>query len=201
MTLDELIRLDVEEILTTPLLRQSVLSYARHLFNGDNPVAGCDTSVHYYFLRLQKEGIEKQQKLLNMKYSIFPKDSILVHNGQVYNSSSLTDEVAEDYLEKFPRALGKSIVINKDAVAAPKQVPQKTEKEKLTERATELGIDAKGLSVNKLKDAIASKELELQKQKREELILKAIELEIEHDEEIPTEELEALIAEKEAAQE
>ena len=117
MTLDELIRLDVEEILTTPLLRQAVLSYARHLFNGDNPVAGCDTSVHYYFLRLQKEGIEKQQKLLNMKYQLKP-GLVLVHMGQVYNASTMTDEIAEDYLSKFPKGKDSFIVKEDEASAS-----------------------------------------------------------------------------------
>lgn len=116
ISLNELIRLDVEEVLVTPLHRQAVISYARHLFNGDNPVAGCDTSVHYYFLRLQKEGIEKQQKLLNMKYQLKP-GLVLVHLGQVYNSSTMTDAIAEDYLSKFPKGKD-SFIIKEDEVPA-----------------------------------------------------------------------------------
>ena len=120
MTLDELICLEIGEILKSPLLRQSVLSHARHLFNGDNPVSGCDNSVHYYFLRLQKEGIETQQKLLNMKYQLKP-GIFIVHNGQSYNSSTMTDEIAEEYLSRFPKAIGNFIV--KEDAPAPAEAP------------------------------------------------------------------------------
>jgi len=117
MTLDELIRLDVEEILATPLLRQAVLRYTGTIFYGGSLVGGCDSSVRQYFRRLQLEGIEKQQKLLNMKYQLKP-GLVLVHMGQVYNASTMTDEIAEDYLSKFPKGKDSFIVKEDEASAS-----------------------------------------------------------------------------------
>jgi hypothetical protein len=134
ISLDELIRQDVEEVLITPLLRQAVVSYARSLFYGGSPISSCDSSCRQYFRRLQLEGIEKQQKLLNMKYQLKP-GLVLVHLGQVYNSSTMTDAIAEDYLSKFPKGKA-SFIIKEDEVpagepeseAAPKAVKPRAKK-------------------------------------------------------------------------
>ena len=194
ISLTELLAYPVEEVLTTPPLRQAVITYTRNLFYGGSPVSACDSSVRTYYRRLTLEGLEKQKKLDTMKYQLKP-GTFIVHNGQSYNSSTMTDEIAEEYLSKFP-TMAKNFVMPKEA-PAPAKV--ETEKEKLTKRAVELGIDGKDLSIKKLKEAIADAEIVMQKQKKEELILKAIELDLEVTEEMSAEEIEALIAEKDKA--
>jgi len=192
--LTELLSHEIEEVLRTPHLRQAVVSYTRNLFYGGAPVSACDSSCRNYYRRLMLEGVEKQKKLDNMKYQLKP-GIFIVHNGQSYNAATITDEIAEEFLAKFP-AMAKNFTISKDAPAPAKA---ETQKEKLTKRAVELGIDYKDLSINKLKEAIADAEIAQQKQRKEELILKAIELDLEVTEEMSAEEIEALIAEKDKA--
>lgn len=196
--LTELLSYEIEEVLRTPLLRQAVVSYTRNLFYGGAPVSSCDSSCRNYYRRLQLEGVKKQEKLSTMKYQLKP-GIFIVHNGQSYNSSTMTDKIAEEYLEKFP-AMIKNFVVPKGA-AAPAPAKAETEKEKLLKRAAELGIDGNDLSVKKLKEAIADAEIKQQKQIRDDLILKAIELDLEVNEEMSTEEIQALVAEKEKAEE
>ena len=50
-----------------------------------------------------------------MKYQLLP-DKVIMFNNQIYNSSTMTDEIAEDYLEKFPKAIG-NFKINAEAKA------------------------------------------------------------------------------------
>ena len=190
--LTQLLSHEIEEVLRTPLLRQAVVSYTRNLFYGGAPVSSCDSSCRNYYRRLQLEGVKIEQKLSNMKYQL-KSGSFIVHNGQTYNAATITDEIAEEFLAKFP-AMAKNFTISKDAPAPEKA---ETEKEKLIKKAAEFGIDGKDLSVKKLKEAIA----EAQIKHRDDLMLKAIELELEVAEDISTEELEALIAEKEKSQE
>ena len=193
--LTELLCHEIEEVLQTPLLRQAVVSYTRNLFYGGQPVGSCDRSVYFFYHKLQKEGIQQQKKLDNMKYQIKP-GSFIVHNGQTYNAATITDEIAEEFLAKFP-AMANNFNISKEAPAPAKA---ETEKEKLMKRAAELDIDGKDLSIKKLKEAIADKEIEIQQKHRDELLLKAIEMDLEVPEDIPADELEALIAEKEKAE-
>ena len=119
--LTELLCHEIEEVLQTPLLRQAVVSYTRNLFYGGNPVSSCDSSVRLYFRKLQLEGAEKQKKLDTMKYQLKP-GIFIVYNGQSYNSSTITDEIAEEYLTKFPKAAG-NFIINEEApkVKAPRK--------------------------------------------------------------------------------
>lgn len=196
--LTELLSYEIEEVLQTPLLRQAVVSYTRNLFYGGAPVSSCDSSCRNYYRRLQLEGVKIEKKLSQMKYQLKP-GIFIVHNGQSYNASTMTDKIAEEYLEKFP-AMIKNFVVPK---ATPATAPAKaeTEKEKLLKRAVELGIEGKDLSVKKLKESIADAEIALQKKAKEDLILKAIELDLEVTEEMSIEEIQALIAEKEKAEE
>jgi len=119
--LTELLCHEIEEVLQTPLLRQAVVSYTRNLFYGGNPVSACDSSVRLYFRRLTLEGAEKQKKLDTMKYQIKP-GSFIVHNGQTYNAATMTDEIAEEFIAKFPKAAG-NFIINEEApkVKAPRK--------------------------------------------------------------------------------
>ena len=113
ISLIELLANDVEVVLQTPLLRQAVISYTRNLFYGGSPVSSCDSSVRLYYRKLQLEGAEIQKKLSSMKYQLKP-GLVIVFSGQVYNSSTITDEIAEGYLAKFPKAIG-NFVVNEDA--------------------------------------------------------------------------------------
>ena len=116
--LTELLSHEIEEVLRTPLLRQAVVSYTRNLFYGGQPVGSCDNSVYFFYHKLQKQGIEQQEKLSNMKYQLKP-GIFIVHNGQSYNASTMTDAIAEDYLAKFPKAVGNFIIKDEPAEAAP----------------------------------------------------------------------------------
>jgi hypothetical protein len=133
ITLIDLLAHGVEEVLVTPPLRQAVISYTRSLFYGGSPISSCDSSVRNYYRRLQLEGIEKQQKLLNMKYQLKP-GLVLVHSGQIYNASTMTDEIAEEYLNRFPKAKSNFIIAEDtpaaepEAEAAPKAKPRAKKK-------------------------------------------------------------------------
>ena len=116
--LTELLSHEIEEVLRTPLLRQAVVSYTRSLFYGGAPVSACDSSCRNYYRRLMLEGVEKQKKLDNMKYQLKP-GIFIVHNGQSYNASTMTDSIAEDYLAKFPKAAGNFIIKDAPAEDAP----------------------------------------------------------------------------------
>ena len=116
--LTELLSHEIEEVLRTPLLRQAVVSYTRNLFYGGQPVGSCDNSVYFFYHKLQKQGIEQQEKLSNMKYQLKP-GIFIVHNGQSYNASTMTDSIAEDYLAKFPKAAGNFIIKDAPAEDAP----------------------------------------------------------------------------------
>ena len=121
--LTELLSHEIEEVLRTPLLRQAVVSYTRNLFYGGQPVGSCDNSVYFFYHKLQKQGIEQQEKLSNMKYQLKP-GIFIVHNGQSYNASTMTDAIAEDYLAKFPKAIG-NFIVNEDAAPAEAPVEKK----------------------------------------------------------------------------
>ena len=116
ISLIELLAYPVEEVLQTPPLRQAVITYTRNLFYGGSPVSGCDSFVRAYFRRLTIEGLIKQEKLDTMKYQLKP-GIFIVFEGQSYNSSTMTDAIAEAYLERFPKAIG-NFIINEDAPAA-----------------------------------------------------------------------------------
>lgn len=116
--LTELLTHEIEEVLRTPLLRQAVVSYTRNLFYGGAPVGSCDRSVYFFYHKLQKEGVEKQKKLSTMKYQLKP-GIFIVHNGQSYNASTMTDAIAEDYLAKFPKAVGNFIIKDEPTESAP----------------------------------------------------------------------------------
>jgi len=83
ISLTDLLACEVEEVLTTPLLRQAAVSYTRTLFYGGSPIRSCDSSVRLYFRKLQLEGIEQQKKLSNMKYQLKP-GIVIVFSNQTY---------------------------------------------------------------------------------------------------------------------
>lgn len=129
ISLTELLAYPVEEVLQTPPLRQAVITYTRNLFYGGSPVSACDSSVRNYYRRLTLEGLEKQKKLDTMKYQLKP-GLVIVYSGQVYNSSTITDEIAEEYLAKFPKAIG-NFIVNEDAPApAPAEKKPRAKKSK-----------------------------------------------------------------------
>ena len=129
ISLTELLAYPVEEVLTTPPLRQAVITYTRNLFYGGSPVSACDSSVRTYYRRLTLEGLEKQKKLDTMKYQLKP-GLVIVYSGQAYNSSTMTDEIAEAYLERFPKAIGNFIVNEDDPAPAPAEKKPRAKKSK-----------------------------------------------------------------------
>lgn len=129
MTLTELLAYPVEVVLQTPPLRQAVITYTRNLFYGGSPVSACDSSVRTYYRRLTLEGLEKQKKLDTMKYQLKP-GIFIVHNGQSFNSSTMTDAIAEEYLSRFPKAIGNFIVKEDTPSEAPIEKKPRAKKSK-----------------------------------------------------------------------
>ena len=129
MTLTELLAYPVEEVLQTPPLRQAVITYTRNLFYGGSPVSACDSSVRTYYRRLTLEGLEIQKKLDTMKYQLKP-GIFIVHNGQSFNSSTMTDAIAEEYLSRFPKAIGNFIVKEDAPSEAPSEKKPRAKKSK-----------------------------------------------------------------------
>lgn len=119
--LDELLSYTVEEVLKSPQLRGAVVGYYSRLFNGGNPPGSCDHSITVFYHILKRDGIEKQQKILNMKYQLKPEIGFIIFDNQKYNSSEMTDEIAEAYLKKFPKAIG-NFKVNENA---PEKEPEK----------------------------------------------------------------------------
>ena len=129
MTLTELLAYPVEVVLQTPPLRQAVITYTRNLFYGGSPVSACDSSVRTYYRRLTLEGLEKQKKLDTMKYQLKP-GIFIVHNGQSFNSATMTDAIAEEYLSRFPKAIGNFIVKEDAPSEAPTEKKPRAKKSK-----------------------------------------------------------------------
>ena len=120
--LEQLLSYKIEEILESPDLRGAVISYCRKLYYGGALIRSCDSSTKNHFRHLQIDGIETQKRLENMKYPL-KKDVVIVYCGQVYNSSTITDEIAEDYLAKFPKAIV-NFDIKKEVEAKPVEVKE-----------------------------------------------------------------------------
>jgi hypothetical protein len=159
IALSELLQIPVEEVLKTPSLRDAVKTYCSQLFYNGNLVRTCDSSIKLYHRKLQLEGMKKLEQIENKKYQLLP-GLVITWSGQVYNQVTITDEIAENYLEKFP----KGIVNFKPVKEIPKTEKVETAKEKQIKKALDLGVgNPEKLSAKKLKDAIAEKEIELQK--------------------------------------
>lgn len=121
--LDILLSYEIEEVLRTPLLRGAVIGYCSKLYYGGRLVKSCDSSIRDHFRHLQIDGIATQKRLANMKYILNP-GLVIVFDNQTYNTSTMTDEIAEAYLEKFPKAIV-NFKVNNDFVEQD-QKPEQT---------------------------------------------------------------------------
>jgi hypothetical protein len=102
ISLNELLTKDSGEMLNDSLLSEAVVRYYSLLYAGGQNVRRCQTSRSNYFRRLQIDGLQTQTKLTMAKYHLAP-GSVIQYCGQMYNSSTITDEIAEDFISKFPK--------------------------------------------------------------------------------------------------
>ena len=124
--LNDLLAYRVEEVLESPPLRKACKDYCAQLFYGGNLLRGCDSSIRQYFRRLQLEGIETLNKKTMAKYNL-KQDVVLTFNGQVYNSATMTDEIAEAYLAEFPKGM-RHFDIEEEVKVAESEAPKKVTK-------------------------------------------------------------------------
>ena len=131
--LNDLLAYRVEEVLESPPLRKACKDYCAQLFYGGNLLRGCDSSIRQYFRRLQLEGIETLNKKIMTKYNL-KKDVVLTFNGQVYNSATMTDEIAEAYLAQFPKG-ARHFDVKGEKAEAPAEIPAEAPKAKKGSKA------------------------------------------------------------------
>ena len=185
IALETILAKDVHEIIASRELSGAVLTHYRHLYTGGMPVRSCESSIKGYFRRLQIDGLETKKRLDMSKYQLKKEIGCIRFNNQMYNSSTITDEIAEQIVKEYPK-LASSFVIKAEE-------RQPSEKDRLLIKAIELGVEgADKLSTKKLKEAIAEKEI-AEQEKHDALVLQAIELGIEGADEKSVEELEKLI--------
>ena len=120
--LEKLLSYEISEILQSPDLKGAVVQYCRTLYYGGHLINSCDSSIRDHFRHLQIDGIKTKKRLENMKYQLKP-ESVILFNNQTYNSSTMTDEIAESYLEKFPKAID-NFTVNNDFVAEEIEKPK-----------------------------------------------------------------------------
>ena len=121
ISLEELLAMDIREIIESPDLSGAVISYYSKLYAGGLPVRGCTGSKRNYFRRLQIDGIEIQKKKDMAKYELKPGVGTIRFKNQIYNSSSITDEIAESIIKEYPGQKDSFII---------KEVAQETSKTK-----------------------------------------------------------------------
>lgn len=121
--LEELLSYEIGEVLKSPQLKGAVTRYCSILYFGGAPVNSCESSIRNHFRHLILDGLSTQKRLSNMKYQLKPEIGYIIFDNQKYNSSEMTDEIAEKYLEKFPKAIG-NFKVNEDAPAAEPEKPK-----------------------------------------------------------------------------
>ena len=121
--LELLLSYKIEEVLASPQLRGAVVGFCSKLYYGGRLVKSCDSSIRDHFRHLQLDGLSTQKKLSNMKYQL-KQGLVIMFDNQTYNTSTMTDEIAEAYLEKFPKAIV-NFKVNNDFV--PSENIEKTE--------------------------------------------------------------------------
>ena len=131
--LELLLSYKIEEVLASPQLRGAVVGFCSKLYYGGRLVKSCDSSIRDHFRHLQIDGIATQKRLANMKYILNP-GLVIVFDNQTYNTSTMTDEIAEAYLEKFPKAIV-NFKVNNDFVEQDQKPEQTTEQVPVTKRS------------------------------------------------------------------
>ncbi len=106
MNIDELLSYSFQEISCNGKLIGSLLHLANKYFN--LPATECETSRHYYYVRLKsyKPGaMTKKKNYLDKKY-ILRGDTLLYYNSTHFNNDTLTDKIAAAAIKKFPLIVG-----------------------------------------------------------------------------------------------
>lgn len=124
ISLEELIATDIREVLASPELSAAVISYYSKIYAGGLPVRGCNSSKQMYYRRLQIDGLETKQRIDMAKYQLKPTISTIRFKNQIYNSSTITDEIAEGIIKEYPEQIN-SFIIKEEPKEEVKKAPVK----------------------------------------------------------------------------
>ena len=129
--LNEILERRVDEILKDSTLLIPMLKYYSILYLCGGTPRTCASSHRQYYIKLKQDGLERLNKLAMAKYQLKP-GVVITFSGQTYNSGTITDEIASEYLTKFPKAsFNFNIREDKPEVKAPvaqEKLPEQQEK-------------------------------------------------------------------------
>jgi len=100
--LNEILERRVDEILKDSTLLIPMLKYYSTLYLCGGTPRTCASSHRQYYIKLQQDGLERLKKLTMAKYQLKP-GVVITFSGQTYNQGTMTDEIAVNVLEKFPK--------------------------------------------------------------------------------------------------
>ena len=102
--LNEILERRVDEILKDSTLLIPMLKYYSILYLCGGTPRTCASSHRQYYIKLKQDGMERLNKLTMAKYQLKP-GVVITFSGQTYNQGTMTDEIAVNVLEKFPKLI------------------------------------------------------------------------------------------------
>jgi hypothetical protein len=121
ISLEELIATDIQKVLASSELSAAVINYYSKLYAGGLPVRGCESSRRMYHRRLQIDGLETKKRIDMAKYQLKSTISTIRFKNQIYNSSTITDEIAEGIIKEYPEQIN-SFIIKEEPKEEKKEV-------------------------------------------------------------------------------
>jgi len=130
ISLEDLLTKDIREVLDTPEYSKAVISYYSKLYAGGQAVRGCNSSKTNYFRRLHIDGLQTKKRIEMSKYQLKPGIGSIRFANQMYNSSTMTDEIAEAIIAQYPKQAASFTISEgtKEEVKAP--IKRRTKKAK-----------------------------------------------------------------------
>jgi hypothetical protein len=100
--LEKILEYRVGDVLNDPALLLPMLKYYSQLYLSGGRPRTCASSHKQYYVKLQQDGLERLKKLTMAKYQL-KTGVVITFSGQTYNQGTMTDEIAVNVLEKFPK--------------------------------------------------------------------------------------------------
>lgn len=136
--LNEILERRVDEILKDSTLLIPMLKYYSTLYLCGGTPRTCASSHRQYYIKLKQDGMERLNKLTMAKYQLKP-GVVITFSGQTYNQGTMTDEIAVNVLEKFPKlAVNFNIKEDDKPKEKVKEVEQKVEEVKAVQLPREI---------------------------------------------------------------
>jgi len=110
--LEEILEHRVEDILNDSALLIPMLKYYSQLYLSGGTPRTCARSHRMYYLNLKKDGLERLNRI-NMKHYQLKPGLVITFSGQSYNQATITDEISEQVIERFPK-LKSHFIIKED---------------------------------------------------------------------------------------